>query len=349
MELGGIEILPIARDTDASTRARHITNADFVFHLAGVNRPNDVAEFESGNVGVTKALCDDLAANGRAVPLVFASSTQAVLDNPYGRSKRAAEGVIREYAQATGAPVFILRLTNIFGKWSRPSYNSAVATFCHNVSCGLPIVVNDPDAPLRLLYIDDLVAAFVRLLDPAQRDSRLEPGPVYETTVGTVAATIRGFGRNRETATVADVGYGLVRALWATYLSFLPPGAFSYPLSVHRDARGVFAEMLKTTSSGQFSFFTARPGVTRGSHYHHTKTEKFLVVNGRARFRFRQLMTTNVHELFVDGSSPRIVETCPGWIHDVTNVGEEDLIVLLWANEIFDPANPDTVVQAVTA
>ena len=329
-----------------------IAAADVVFHLAGVNRPQTEGEFETGNAGLTSEVCDVLAAAGSLAPLVITSSTQADRDNPYGRSKLAAEQAVLVHGAATGAPVHVFRLTNVFGKWARPNYNSAVATFCHNVANDLPITVNDPAAPLTLVYIDDVCAAFLRVLDAPKAPHGSEPGfahagPEYDTTVGAVADMIRGFAESRATLITDRVGTGLTRALYSTYLSYLKPEQFAYDVPRHGDPRGVFVEMLKTPECGQFSYFTAGPGITRGQHYHHTKTEKFLVLAGRARFGFRHIVTGATFHLETEGGQGRIVETIPGWTHDITNVSEREMIVMLWANEIFDRARPDTVAMKV--
>jgi UDP-2-acetamido-2,6-beta-L-arabino-hexul-4-ose reductase len=348
-ELGHVDVRSVGRNTSAEELRAAVASADFVYHLAGVNRPKEISEFDRGNRALTETVCDALRATGRAVPVAYTSSTQAALENPYGASKRAAEAVVQRYAAETGATAHVLRLTNVFGKWCRPNYNSAVATFCHNVAHGLPITVNDPAAPLRLVYIDDVVDALIGLLHaPDVAHDAIDIEPTWTSTVGEVAAAIREFAASRDTRVTPRVGLGFTRALYATYLSYLPADAFTYSLTPHVDARGVFAEMLKTPDCGQFSFFTAHPGVTRGGHYHHTKSEKFLVVQGRARFGFRQIVTGEVHEVVVSGQDARVVETVPGWAHDVTNVGDNELVVMLWANERFDPGKPDTVTAPVT-
>ena len=347
-EREGFEVLAITRASGEAELARVVACADAVIHLAGVNRPQDPAEFATGNGDFTALLCALLAATGRPIPVAFASSIQADRDNPYGLSKRAAEDHLRRYAEASGAPVALYRLANVFGKWSRPDYNSAVATFCHNIARGLPIQVNDAAAPLRLVYIDDVVAELLRFLaDPGSGVGLHQAGPVYATTVGELARQIEAFKDVRTSLVSERVGTGLVRALYATYVSFLPPQAFSYGVPKYGDARGVFVEMLKTPDCGQFSFFTAHPGITRGGHYHHTKTEKFLVIKGVARYRFRHLVTDEVFELDSTGDEPLVVETIPGWAHDITNIGDDELVVMLWANEIFDRQNPDTIASPV--
>lgn len=343
-ERAGFEVLPVVRSTGAEALKAMVGEADAVIHLAGVNRPQDPAEFTAGNVDFSAQLVTMLEAAGKRVPVAFASSIQADRDNPYGASKRAAEAHLRGYGERMGTPVALYRFANVFGKWSRPNYNSAVATFCHNIARGLPIRIDDPNAAVRLVYIDDVVAELMSFLAAPGQGVRLaEAQPVHETTVGALAAQIEAFKDVRASLVTERVGTGLVRALYATYVSFLPPEAFSYRVSKHADARGMFVEMLKTPDCGQFSFFTAHPGITRGGHYHHTKTEKFLVIKGRARYRFRHLLTDQTFEVESHGDEPLIVETIPGWAHDITNIGEDELVVMLWANEIFDRQKPDTV------
>lgn len=347
-ERADVEILRYARNDNAGTLAAHVAVADFIFHLAGVNRPVSNDEFETGNFELTKTLCDLVSEAARKAPVVFSSSTQAVMDNPYGRSKRRAEALLTSAGSRFDFPVHIFRLPNVFGKWARPNYNSAVATFCHNIARGLPIRLDDPTTLITAVYVDDVVAKFLEVLDhrpPPVATTAVEPQ--YSITVGELAAQLQAFADSRTSLISERVGVGLVRALYATYVSYLPPEDFSYTTPRHADARGVFVEMLKTLDSGQFSFFTAGPGITRGGHYHHSKTEKFLVLRGEARFRFRQINTRELIELTTSDAESRVVETIPGWTHDITNIGSDDLIVMLWANEIFDRSAPDTYAQAV--
>lgn len=347
-ELGYTNTVGITRNTAPNEFQRALSDADFVFHLAGVNRTQNLADFIAGNATLTQDLSAALAKTGRKIPVVLASSAQAELDNPYGKSKLAAEVALQQYALATGAPVYLFRLVNVFGKWCRPNYNSAVATFCHNMVRGLPITIHDPASPLMLVYVDDVVDAFAALLStPVAVSEFIEICPTYSTTVGEVVDTLRTFAESRATLLSPRVGVGMVGALYSTYISYLPPVAFSYSVPLHQDARGEFAEMLKTPDCGQFSYFTAHPGITRGEHYHHSKTEKFLVVKGTAHFGFRHIVTGETHELVVHGGEARIVETVPGWVHNITNTGDDELIVMLWANNIFDPQKPDTVALKV--
>lgn len=344
----GWTVIPFTRANGVDDFPGLLAGADAVVHLAGENRPQDAADFMRVNGDLTARFCDAIRDAGRPIPLIFASSTQAERENPYGESKRAGEAAVAALAAQPGQSCAIFRLPNVFGKWARPNYNSAVATFCHNIARELPIRIDDANALLTLAYVDDVVDAFIATLrDPAAGLSWPKVEPEYCATVGQVADTVRSFRASRETLTTARVGTGLTRALYSTYVSALPPEDFSYAVPAHGDERGVFVEMLKTTDSGQFSFFTAHPGVTRGRHYHHSKTEKFLVIKGRARFGFRHIVSNEFHSLETSGDMPEIVETVPGWSHDITNVGEDDLIVMLWANEIFDRQRPDTIARSV--
>ncbi|MEB2348869.1 MAG: NAD-dependent epimerase/dehydratase family protein [Comamonadaceae bacterium] len=349
-ERRNVEVRCFTRANEVAELPQLLQEVDFVFHLAGVNRPEDPAEFAFGNADLTAALaaalCTVAQSTGKRIPLIYASSTQAERDNPYGRSKRAAEEALFAAARSHGLPAHVFRLPNVFGKWCRPNYNSAVATFCHNTARGLPVQVNDPAAKLTLVYVDDVVACFLHLMDGA--DAAVDAQgfatvtPQYTTTVGELARQIAAFRSSRSSLVTERVGVGLVRALYATYVSYLPVEDFAYSVPMHGDARGVFVEMLKTPDCGQFSYFTAHPGITRGGHYHHSKTEKFLVIKGQARFKFRHMLTGQTHQLVTSGARAEIVETVPGWTHDITNIGSEEMVVMLWANEIFDRTHPDT-------
>ncbi|MCM2379522.1 UDP-2-acetamido-2,6-beta-L-arabino-hexul-4-ose reductase [Pseudomonas marginalis] len=342
-ELAGIEIIKFRKGDDFSDLVSHAPQLDFIFHLAGVNRPQNVSEFTVGNIELTSSLCELVVNSGRSVPILFTSSTQAGMDNAYGISKLEAEKTLETYSRLTGAPVLMYRLPNVFGKWSRPNYNSVVATFCYNVARDLPITVNNALSIIDLVYIDDVIDNFIfNMTTNVSGFNRLSVTPAYQVTVGGLAEQIKEYRLSRETLVTERVGTGLARALYSTYLSFIPKGDFAYPVKKYEDPRGVFVEMLKTKDSGQFSYFTAYPGITRGGHYHHTKTEKFLVVKGNACFRFRNIVTNEYCEIFTEGAIPQIVETVPGWTHDITNVGVDEMVVMLWANEIFDRGRPDT-------
>lgn len=351
-ELPGYAVSTFVRGDDPAILPALVARADAVIHLAGENRPVDESAFSMVNVGLTVALCNALvqesASSGRKLPLVLASSTQAGRDSAYGRSKLAAEQAVHDLAHSVGSPVVVFRLPGVFGKWCKPNYNSVVATFCHNLARGLPIQISDPAVSLRLVYVDDVVSALITALNSPPGLSRGTVAPVYKTTLGNLAEQIRAFDScRRVTLQTERVGTGLVRALYATYVSCLPSERFSYEVPQYADRRGVFVEMLKTPDCGQFSYFTAHPGITRGGHYHHTKTEKFLVMKGEALFRFRHLLTDELVELRTSGDRPQVVDSIPGWSHDITNVGDDEMVVMLWANESFDRQKPDTVSSKV--
>jgi UDP-2-acetamido-2,6-beta-L-arabino-hexul-4-ose reductase len=306
-------------------------------------------------VDLSLAVCNAIGAvaqaTGKKIPVIYTSSSQAGRENPYGLSKRGAEAALLALASSKQMPVHIFRLPNVFGKWCKPNYNSAVATFCHNIARGLPIQVNDPASPVTLVYVDDVIERFVQLMDHADTavdaDGFATVAPQYTTTVGELVRQIEVFKDSRNTLMTDRVGTGLVRALYSTYVSYLPPEMFAYSVPQYGDPRGVFAEMLKTPDCGQFSYFTAHPGITRGGHYHHSKTEKFLVIKGQARFKFRHMHTGQTHELITNGDTAEVVETVPGWTHDITNIGGDEMVVMLWANEVFDRSKPDTFTSAL--
>lgn len=348
-ERSDVEVLCFTREHTQADLQQLVADTDLVFHLAGVNRPQDPTEFQQGNADLTQSLCAALQQAGKVIPVIYSSSIQATANNPYGASKRAAEDALLALSENSDAPVFIYRLPNVFGKWARPNYNSAVATFCHNISQDLPIQVNDPSAQVRLVYIDDVVESFLTVLDGQLTPAGfVEIEQQYQVTVGELAKQIQAFKDSRDNMVTENVGSGLVRALYSTYVSYLKPEQFSYKVPKHGDERGVFVEMLKTKDAGQFSFFTAHAGITRGGHYHHSKTEKFLVIKGQACFRFRHMFTGEFYELHTSGEQPEIVETVTGWTHDITNVGPDEMIVMLWANEIFDRDKPDTYAKPVS-
>lgn len=347
-ELEGYQAIAFNRSHSFDDLSNFVNKCDAVIHLAGVNRPHDINEFIEGNVELTARLCELMAAANRKIPLILSSSIQANLKNPYGVSKLRAEELSKGYALCGNNSVTIFRLPGVFGKWCRPNYNSVVATLCHNVANDLPIQINDPSFSIKLNYIDDVIDGFIRALSEiTQGVTWGEITPIYEISLGSLADQIEAFKNCRSSLMSERVGAGFTRALYATYVSYYPPDKFSYDLPKYSDERGVFVEMLKTKDSGQISFFSAPPGITRGGHYHHTKTEKFLVIKGEACFRFRNVVTNEGYKLTTSGDKPRIVETVPGWTHDVTNIGKEDMVVMLWANEIFDRHKPDTITKKV--
>ena len=343
-----IQVATYTRKNSSQDLEELIKGADCIVHLAGENRPKDEKDFDVVNAGLTASICDVVRSSGKNIPFILASSTQAEFDNAYGKSKLNAEASVKMLEVDTACPVYVYRLPGVFGKWCKPHYNSVVATFCHNISHNLPIQVNNSDFQLSLVYIDDVVEEFVKIIQGAKDDKKeLSVQPEYKIKLGDLSDQIKIFRESRDSLISERVGDGLIRKLYSTYVSYLSPEQFAYSIPSYGDERGMFSEMLKTKDSGQFSFFTAGPGVTRGGHYHHSKTEKFLVVQGRAKFGFRHLATDETHEIITTSKELKIVEMVPGWSHDITNIGAEELIVMLWANEIFDPDNSDTIAHKV--
>ncbi len=319
--------------------------ADFVFHLAGVNRPTDPADFQKGNADFTWQLLTLLKERGKRPPVLLSSSIQAALENPYGQSKLSAEQAVADYGRETGAAVYLYRLPNVFGKWSRPNYNSAVATFCHNVARGLPITVNDPSVTLRLVYIDDVVEEFLRAMEgqPHREGEWCTVQPVHEVNLGHMAELIQSFPALRDSLTAPDQSDPLVKKLYATYLSFLPPEDFSRPTVTHADQRGSFTELLHMGSRGQVSLNVSKPHITKGDHWHQTKHEKFIVLQGEGVIRFRKVGDSTVIAYKVSGENLTVVDIPTGYTHSIENTGDTDMLTLMWANEVFDPAHPDTL------
>ena len=331
-------------DTDPALLEQWCKDCDFVLHLAGVNRPKDQSEFMEGNFGFTTTLLNALEKHGNRCPVMLSSSTQAALDNPYGKSKLAGERLLREYGERTGAKVLIYRFTNVFGKWCRSNYNSAVATFCHNIAHGLPITVNDPSVKMRLVYVDDVVSELIAALKGEEhRNGDFCCVPVeHEILLGQIAELLYGFRRSREDLSVPNMEDAFTKKLYATYLSYLPEKEFSYPLTTHSDHRGSFTEILRTKERGQFSVNISKPGITKGNHWHHTKNEKFLVVSGKGVIRFRKPDSEEILEYFVSGDKLEVVDIPTGYTHSIVNLGDTDMVTFMWANECFDPAKPDT-------
>ena len=324
--------------------------ADFVFNLAGVNRPKDPAEFMAGNFGFASTLLETLKRHGNRCPVMVSSSIQAALDNPYGESKRAGEELMFGYGRETGARVLEYRFPNVFGKWCRPNYNSAVATFCNNIANGLPIKVNDPNAVLNLVYIDDVVDELIgALAGKEHRTGDYCMVPVFHTVVlGDIVNLLYSFRDMRDNLQVPDLGDAFTRKLYSTYLSYLPADGFRYPLKMNVDARGSFTEIIRTPDRGQFSVNVSKPGITKGEHWHHTKNEKFLVVRGHGLIRLRKVGTEEVVEFEVSGERLEVVEMIPGYTHSIVNLSEtEDMVTFMWANEAFDPGRPDTYFERV--
>lgn len=333
-------------DVDSNSEGLDIytKECDFVFHLAGVNRPQNQDEFMQGNYGFTSILLDSLKKHDNKAPVLITSSIQAELDNPYGRSKKAGEDLMFSYARETGAPVYVYRLPNVFGKWCRPNYNSAVATFCNNIANDLPIQVNDPEVVMKLVYIDDVVNEFINALDGNVKKSNdyCFVEPVHTVKLGIIAELIKSFRDSRENRSIPDMSDAFTKKLYSTYLSYIPSDQFSYPLKMNIDQRGSFTEFIKTSDRGQVSVNILKPGITKGNHWHNTKCEKFLVVSGRGVIRFRKMDSDVIIEYNVSGDKLEVVDIPVGYTHNISNNGDTDMVTIMWANEPFDKDKPDT-------
>lgn len=331
-------------DTDPALLDGYSKEANFVFHLAGVNRPKDQAEFMEGNFGFTSLLLDTLKKHGNNCPVMLASSIQAELDNPYGVSKKAGEELLFNYGKETGAEVLIYRFPNVFGKWCRPNYNSAVATFCHNIAHDLPIQVNDRSIVMTLVYIDDVVKELISALEgnPYKEDTFCKVFIEHQCTLGEIVDLIYSFKESRKNLLVPDLSDAFTKKLYSTYLSYLPENHFSYQLKMNTDERGSFTEFLRSPDRGQVSINISKPGTTKGQHWHHSKNEKFLVVSGKGVIRFRKINEEKVHEYFVSGDKLEVVDIPVGYTHNIENLGKTDMVTVMWVNEVFDPERPDT-------
>lgn len=337
-------LLEYDMDTNPALLDDYCRDADIVFHLAGVNRPKEQEEFMEGNFGFTSILLDTLKKHGNKCPIMLASSIQAELDNPYGISKKAGENLLFDYGKETGAEIYIFRFPNVFGKWCRPNYNSAVATFCHNIAHDLPIQVNDRAVNMTLVYIDDVVQELIYTLQgkPFKENEFCKVRTEHRSTLGEIVDLIYSFKESRINLLVPDLSDAFTKKLYSTYLSYLPEDGFSYPLTMHTDERGSFTEFLKSPDRGQVSINISRPGITKGEHWHHTKNEKFLVVSGSGVIRFRKPDEEKVIEYFVSGDKLEVVDIPVGYTHNIENLGNTDMVTVMWVNEIFDSAKPDT-------
>lgn len=340
------DLTVFAYDVDSNLESldEYCQKADFVFHLAGVNRPKEQAEFMEGNFGFTSVLLDTLRKYDNMCPMMLASSIQAKLDNPYGVSKKAGEELLFRYAEETGARVYVYRFPNVFGKWCRPNYNSAVATFCYNIAHDLPIQVNDPNVMMTLVYIDDVVNELISALagNPMREGKYCKVPIEYKISLGEIVELIYSFRESRRNLQVPDMGDAFTKKLYATYLSYLPENNFSYLLKMNVDQRGSFTEFLKSPDRGQVSVNISKPVITKGNHWHHTKNEKFLVVHGKGVIRFRKIDEKEIHEYYVSGDKLEVVDIPVGYTHNIENLGDSDLVTIMWANEPFDPDKPDT-------
>lgn len=336
-------------DTKEEYLERYCKEADFVFHLAGVNRPQNDADFMQGNFGFTSMLLNVLKKHQSKAPVLITSSIQAEQDNLYGKSKKAGEDLVFAYGQDTGASVWIYRLPNVFGKWCRPNYNSVIATFCSNIAYDLPITINNRDTVLNLVYIDDLVQEFIKALrgQPSISGRFCNVTVTYQESLGRIADLLHSFKQMSTSLAVPNMSDSFVKKLHATYLSYLPTNKFNYPLKMNIDERGSFTEIIRTKECGQFSVNILKPNVTKGNHWHHTKNEKFVVVSGTGIIRFRKVGTDEIIEYSVNGYNIEVVDIPTGYTHNIENTGESDMVTFMWCNECFDPDNPDTFYEKV--
>ena len=347
----GLTIFEYDVDSDPVELELYCKDADFVFNLAGVNRPKDPTEFMQGNFGFTSVLLDTLKKYHNTCPVLLSSSIQAILDNPYGESKRAGEELLFDYSRETGANVLIYRFPNVFGKWCRPNYNSVIATFCHNIAHDLPIQVNDPNVLLSLVYVDDVVDELIAALTGnahCEGDYYIVP-TIHTVTLGKVVELLHSFKESRKTLDVPNVGDPFTKKLYSTYLSYLPQNQFCYPLKMNVDNRGSFTEIIRTSDRGQFSVNISKPNITKGNHWHHTKNEKFVVVSGRGVVRFRDMNdpTSKVIEYLVSGENIEVIDIPTGYTHNIENLGDTDMVTFMWCNECFDSTHPDTFFEEV--
>lgn len=346
----GLTVFEYDVDSTPAELDAYCRQADFVFNLAGVNRPKDQTEFMEGNFGFASTLLDTLKKYNNTCPVMISSSTQAALDNPYGESKRAGEQLLFDYSKETGAKVLVYRFPNVFGKWCRPNYNSAVATFCHNIAHDLPIQVNDTDVVMNLVYVDDVVDELIAALSGREhrKGDHCEVPVVHTITLGGIVDLISGFKDMHDNLGVPDLGDAFTKKLYSTYLSYLPKEKFAYPLKMNVDERGSFTEIIRTADRGQFSVNISKPGITKGQHWHHSKNEKFVVVSGHGLIQLRKIGSEEIIEFEVSGEKMEAVEMIPGYTHNIINLSEtEDLVTLMWCNECFDPDKPDTYFEKV--
>ncbi len=338
------EIFEYDINTDESLLDKFTKECDFVFHLAGVNRPKEQKEFMEGNFGFTSVLLNNLKKHNNKAPILITSSIQAKNDNPYGKSKKAGEDLVFKYGTDQNINTYVYRLPNLFGKWSRPNYNTVVATFCYNIARGIDIKINDSNAKLELCYIDDVIDEFLRALEqnPTMKDGFCCVPVVYRIKLGDLAKALRSFNESRNDLNIPNMDDELIKKLYSTYLSFLPNNNFAYDLKMNCDDRGSFTEFIRTPDRGQVSVNISKPGITKGNHWHHTKNEKFLVVSGEGLIKFRKIDSEEIIEYKVSADRLQVVDIPPGFTHSIENAGDCDLVAIMWANESYDPENPDT-------
>ncbi|MCM3709214.1 polysaccharide biosynthesis C-terminal domain-containing protein [Sporosarcina luteola] len=338
------DLLLYTRNHNLNDLEEFTKKCDFVYHLAGVNRPENEEEFMDGNYGFTFELLELLKKHNNKSPVLITSSIQAEKDNLYGISKKVGEDLLFDHSLKTGAQVFVYRLPNLFGKWSKPNYNTVVATYCYNIARGLDIQVNNPDVELTLCYIDDVLKEFVKALEgnPTKNDNYCIVETTHTITLENLANLIKGFKESRTKLSVPNMDDALTKKLYSTYLSFLPTDEFAYDLKMNIDNRGSFTEFIRTPDRGQVSVNVSKPGITKGNHWHHTKNEKFLVVSGQGLIRFRNIHTDEIIEYKVSGEKLQVVDIPVGYTHSIVNIGDNDLVTVMWVNESFNPEIPDT-------
>jgi len=345
------EVLSFNRKNKISELHNIIDNTDFIIHLAAANRPKNESDFTKSNPELTLLICEILRSKNKKIPIIFTSSIHAEVDNPYGRSKLESEKILENFSKNNNSEVHIYRLSGVFGKWCKPNYNSVVATFCNNISKGIQIEIKDPNIEVRLVYIDDVIGDFIKVIEGERTKKYLGIKyiyPEYKISLGDLASQLIRFKESRDNLVTERVGGGLVGKLYSTYISYLTPDLFSYSFKSSTDHRGVFAEIIKTKDSGQMSFLSVNPGEARGNHYHHSKTEKFIIIQGEAKFDFRHVNTNEQFVMEVNADELKVIETVPGWVHKISNNGDKELLALLWSNEIFDINRPDTISQELS-
>ncbi|MDA3884229.1 MAG: NAD-dependent epimerase/dehydratase family protein [Candidatus Delongbacteria bacterium] len=327
------------------TLKEYVQSADIIFHLAGVNRPKEESEFTTGNLGSLEQVINFCECNDKKIPIVLTSSIQAENDNPYGISKKSAEDALIDYGKRNDVEVYVYRLKNVFGKWCRPNYNSGISTFCHNIANDIPVTISNRENIVNLVYIDDIIDEFTHILDRHNvviEKYYHEIGISYSKTLGEIVDTLNMIKNSRNDLTLPDMKDGFEKKLYSTFLSYLAKDNFSYDLKMNVDNRGSFTEFIRTENKGQVSVNISKPGITKGNHWHHTKTEKFLVVSGKGAIRFRDINSEEIIEYLVSGDKLEVVDIPPGYTHNISNLGDKDMVTVMWANEAFDPEKPDT-------
>jgi len=347
-ELKVYDVISIDKDNTKEELVQALLNAEFIFHLAGINRPKDEKEFFEGNSGLTGEIVKILKENNKNTPIAITSSIQADLDNAYGKSKKLAEEELLLYSTSSNAKVFIYRLPNVFGKWCRPNYNSAVATFCHKIAREEEVWISDPSIELTLVYIDDVVRSLISSMeDKNSLSGYVKVDVEHKATLGKIVELLNSFVESRKNLMVPNMEDEFTKKLYSTYLSYLPEDKFSYPLKMNVDNRGSFTEFLKSSDRGQVSINISKPGITKGNHYHHTKNEKFLVVSGEGVIQFRKIDSEEVIEYKVSGEKLEVIDIPVGYTHNIINTGTTDMVTVMWVNEVFNPEKPDTTFMEV--